>query len=296
MRMISDRRRAWAGALVAASVFALAGCDSGRKGASGSSGENEPTVAGTPPTTGDPTPPGPKPAAEAILKTLGEGKATADLLTAAFRQKVAPPRTDEEKKVGYSEARLKTWLGRFEGARFTLFGEPATFGDKVAVRGRSESGATKDAFSLRLVKDGAGYKIDWLQRAERMGTEFMVPTDPELAAAQDAVRNFLDALLSPDPSVAQLSMSAAWKRSVAPPPPNSADSHDAGYLTQALKSWRDPRAVSYTLPKQELTPTKDGANFTAVLDAGGSDKTIYALKLSKDQGIGHWVVESFDKQ
>src|SRR5262245_1831258 len=116
MRMILDRRRAWAWALVAASVFALAGCDSGRRGASSSSGEKEPTV-GTPSGTGDPTPSAPKPAAEAILKTLGEGKATADLLTAAFRQKVAPPRTDEEKKVGYSEAQLKTWLGRFEGTR-----------------------------------------------------------------------------------------------------------------------------------------------------------------------------------
>jgi hypothetical protein len=296
MRMTTDRRRTTgAMALVAAAVFALAGCDSGRKGASDPGVEKE-TGGETAPGPSGPVAPNPKAAADAILKTLGEGKATAEMLTPAFRAKVAPPKTDEEKKAGYSDAQLRKWLGRFEATRFAIFGEPASFGNKVVVRGRSETGATKDAFSMRLVKAGDGYKIDWLQRADRMGTEFTVPSDPDLAAAQDAARNFLDALMSPDPAGAQVSMSSGWKRAVAPPPPNSGETHDAGYLTQVLKSWRDPKAVSYMLPKQELTPGKDGANFTAVLDAGGGAKTTYAMKLSKDQATGHWVVESFDKQ
>jgi hypothetical protein len=50
------------------------------------------------------------------------------------------------------------------------------------------------------------------------------------------------------------------------------------------------------LPKQELTPAKDGADFTAVLDAGGGTKTTYAMKLSKEPATGHWVVGAFDKQ
>ena len=294
MRMTTDRRRTAGLALVAAAVFALVGCDSGRKGASGSGGEKG-SGGETAPGPSGPTAPGPKAAADAILKTLSDGKATAEMFTPGFRAKVAPPKTEEEKKAGYSDTQLRKWLGRFEATRFAIFGEPAAFGDKVAVRGRSESGTTKDAFSLRLVKDAGGYKIDGLQRADRMGTEFTVPSDAALAAAQDAARNFIDALMSQDPAAAQPSMSEPWKRAVAPPPPNSGETHDVGYLTRLLKTWRDHNAVSYTLPKQELTPGKDGANFTAVLDAGGGAKTTYAMKLSKDP-TGHWVVESFDKQ
>ncbi|HVK10730.1 MAG TPA: hypothetical protein VM597_18325 [Gemmataceae bacterium] len=295
MRMTTDRRRTAALALVAAAVFALAGCDGGRQRTSGP-GAEKPTGTGPAPGPSGPAAASPKAAAEAVLKTLTEGTAAADSFTPAFRAKVAPPKTDDDRKAGYSEAALKKWLGRFEGTRFAVFGEPAVFGDKVVARGRSETGAVKDAFSLRLVKAGDGPKIDWLQRADRMGTEFTVPADADLAAAQDAARNFIDALMSADPAAAQLSMAAPWKRAIAPPPPNSTETHDAGYLTRLLKSWRDPKAVSYMLPKQELTPAKDGADFTAVLDAGGGTKTTYAMKLSKEPATGHWVVGAFDKQ
>jgi hypothetical protein len=292
MRLTQDGRRA-AGVVLAA-MFALGGCDSGRKGTSapsassgaGLAGPDGPAAAGTP---------NPKQAAEALLKGIGEGKATADQFTPAFRRLIAPPKSADDKKAGYAESEFGKWLGKFEGTRFNFFGEPAVFGDRVAFRGRSESGTTKDAFSLRLIKDGAGYKIDWLQRADRMGTEFTVPSDADLAAAQDVVRNFFDALLSPDPSVAHLSMAPAWKRSLAPPQ-NSAEEFDAGFLKRVLISWRDSKALSYTLPKQQLTPTKDGADFTAVLDAGGGTKTTYAVKLSKDSASGYWLVESFTKQ
>jgi hypothetical protein len=296
MRLTMDRRRAArVGVLVAAAVFALAGCDSRKGGMGSTTTPGDEGLAGPDSGPSVTRAPSPKAAAEAILKSLSDGKATAENITPAFIQKVAPPKTDDEKKAGYSDKALRAWLGRFEETRFNFFGDPAAFGSAVAFRGRAETGPVKDAFSLRLVKAGDGYKIDWLQRAERMGTEFTVPPDADLAAAQDAIRNFLDALLSTNPSAAQLSMAPAWRKAIAPPPPNSADDYEAGFLTQTLKSWK-VGAVAYTLPKQELTANKTGAVFTAVLDAGGGKQTPYAAKLSKDPATGHWVVESFDKQ
>lgn len=294
MRLTTDRCRL-TGALVAA-VFAAAGCDVGRQPgiapAAGRGGAEASTTVGPAPAVV----PSPRPVADGLLKSLGDGTLAPEQLTAAFRQKIAPPKTEDDKKAGYSDAAARKWLGRFEGARFTFFGEPAPFGDAVAFRGRAESGGAKEAFSLRLVKDGRGYRIDWLQRTDRMGTEFTVPPDADLAAAQDTVRNFVEALIGADPKPAQLLMAPAWRRAVAQPPPGSADDFDEGYLTGLLKSWRDRNTLSYTLPKQALTPTRDGATFTAVLDAGNGSTTPYAMTLSKDPATGHWVVESFAKQ
>ena len=86
-------------------------------------------------------------------------------------------------------------------------------------RGRAESPNRKEAFALRMVKDGDAFKVDWLHRSERMGLEIKAVADPDLAAAQDAVRNFLDLLIGGDHRQAATLMTPAWRKRTSPPHP-----------------------------------------------------------------------------
>jgi hypothetical protein len=287
MRMMTAWR---AGGLLA--VLALAGCDSGRGGGSGS---------GVAPAGGTTTAASvgggasPRDAAEALLRSLGEGKLTPDQLTPYFRAAIAPPQTEDERKAGYSDAQVREWLQAFAGTKFAFL-EQTKFGNAVVERGRAESGDSKVAFTLRLAREDAGYKIDWLHRSTQLSL-VASPADPDLLAAQDTVRNFLDLLLGGDLRQAQALMAPAWRKQVAPPTPrevrNGLD-YDPGFLTQTMRSWKGG-AAGYTFPKATLGPNKDTAAFTAELGADGRN-TAWAVKAAKDSKTGRWLVTDFDKQ
>jgi hypothetical protein len=288
MRLKKDRRIATA-ALIALLLFSC-GCNKKPNGNSSPvSSSTSNGAASSGPTSRE--------AAEAFLQSLKDGKATPEQLTVAFRASIAPPKIDGDKKAGYSASEARDWLTRFQGTNFVV-GEEANLGDGIVLRGRAESPNRREAFSLRMVKNGSNFKVDWLHRSERMGTDIKSPADADLLGAQDAVRNFLDVLLGGDLRLAHALMSSAWKKSLAPATPGDVrDGFDysPGFLTQTTRSWKIGEYLGYKLPKAELAADKFAATFTAELDAGAT-KTPYTVLTVKDKTSGQWLIESFSKQ
>jgi hypothetical protein len=286
MRLTTDWRTGLA--FLAITVVILAGCkDRPERGTGGAaSGTDRPDSGG----------PTARQAADSFLKDLGDGTVTPERLTAEFREEIAPPTTDEEKKVGFSESAVRDWLGRFNKANF-IVRDADSFGGAIVLRGRAQGPWPAEAFTLRMVKGPNGYLCDWLHRSGIMGSEIKVPSDPDLATAQDVVRNFLDLLLGGDHRQVHALMTLDWKKKLAPPPPAEARKgaeYDRGFLTQTTRSWKDDY-VGYTLTKQELGGNKATATFTAELEAGGR-KTPYIVQAVKDPATGRWLVAAFEKQ
>lgn len=285
MRLTTDRRAGLA--LVAVTLMSLAGCKDRPAAGTGGSGANRPDAAGDSSA---------RQAADGFLKDLGDGTLTSDRLTAEFRKDIAPPGTDDDKKAGFSDSAAKDWLARFKGAAFIVGGE-TRFGDVIVLRGRAQVPGQAEAFTLGMVRGANGYQCDWLHRSTIIGSEIKTPTDPDLAAAQDAVRNFLDLLLGGDHRQVHALMTLNWKKKLAPSPPAEARKgaeFDRGFLTQTTRSWKG-EYVGYTLSKQELGANKDAATFTAELEAGGQ-KTPYGVQAIKDKATSRWLVAAFDKQ
>lgn len=225
-----------------------------------------------------------RPAADAFLASLRDGKATPDHLTAAFKAELGKT----------SPGELQDWLAQFQGTNFVV-GDEAKFGGAVVLRGRAESPQAKNAFALRMVKEGDAFKADWLHRSDRMGSGSMPAIDPDLAAATDTLRNFLDTMLGGDPLQCQSLMTVKWKKEESPPPPGSpakgGAEYDVGFLTQRMRSWK-MGFIGYAVTKADLGPNKDTATFAVDMDAG-SAKTPHAVTARKVDG--RWRIESFAK-
>lgn len=274
-------------------ALALSGCDSGRSGGSGSG--VMPAQGGAPAAAGESSP---RQAAESFLNTLAAGVVRPELVTTDFARAVAPPpRGPNGELAEVRPDQVGHWLGQFKGAQFVV-GEETKVGNGIALRGRVQTPGKAEAFAMRWVKDGGRYKLDWLHRSERQGSDIKPQADPDVAAAQDTVRNFLDVLLGGDLRLAHALMAPAWKKALSPPGP--ADVRDGfdygpGFLTVKTKSWRGDQILGYTFTKVEPSPAKDSVTFTAEL-AGEGQKTPCTVKATKDPATGRWFVADFEKQ
>jgi hypothetical protein len=296
MRLSTDRRPV---GLLAAALVALAGCDGKPKdggggtettGTGGGKGDRAAVAAA------DPTP---RQAADAFLKDLGEGNVTPDRVTTSFAKKVGRPFPKKtESGPGYSPPEVHAWLGQFKGAAFTV-GEETKVGDAIVLRGLAQfPDKSAGAFALRVVKEGKAYKIDWVHRSGRQASEVKAPADPDLAAAQDTVRNFLDLLLGGDLKQARSLMAPAWRTRLSPPSPADVrDGYDygPGFLDGKLRSWRGENFVGYSFRAGDLTPNKDAPTFVVDMQAGGQ-KVPYVVKAARDPATGEWLVNDFDRQ
>ena len=283
MRRSTDRRLA---RLIAAALVVLAGCDNKPKG-TGAAGGGTRAGGGTEmqPAQADQTP---KQAADAFLVALGKGEATPDHLTPAFR-----------KVIGRSDAEAREWLDRARGLTFRP-GEDATFGTTVMVRGRAEGpakGPGPTGFALRMVQQGSGFQADWLQFSEQTKFGVRLPSDRDLAAAVDSVRNFLDLCIGNDYRPAQALLAPALRKSVSPLPPavqpKDGTDYDPGFLVQAMRAWlADVRG--YTLAKTDLGQTKDAATVVVDLEVDGQKRPA-TVKLTCDPATGWWLISEFTK-
>jgi hypothetical protein len=295
MRLTTDRSWRPVVALAAVSVLIVAGCNDRPKGAGLENGT--PGGPGSQPVTA-------RQAADKYLKSLGDGEASPYRLTDNFLRAISPPVTEDDKKFGYSLSNARDWLARFQGTKFVV-GEETEFAGVIVLRGRAESGNKREAFALRMTPgpqkepDGfGGFKVDWLHRSERQGSEIKKHADPELAAAQDAVRNFVDVLLGGDLRQAGALMTPAWRKTVSPPHPadeRAGLDHNPGFLIGTLKTWKDEKFIGYAIPKAELSADRAAATFTANLDSG-DHQTPYTVKAAKDKTTGWWLIEAFSKQ
>jgi len=291
MRLTNARRLAGASASLMA-LIALAGCDSRKVPGTGSAtgGLALPTI--EPDGGGAPA----RQQAEAFLKELGEGKIGPDRLTAAFRQEVPPPAVEGTPRAEATEADIREWLGQFRETRFVLPTEEVRLGNGgVVYRGRAEKGNRKEAFTLRMIKEGGPYKCDWLYRSDHIEPGIQPPTNADLTKAQDTVRNFLDILFGGDLRQAHALMDPAWKKKLAPPYPDDEKAgltYNRGFLTGKTKSWKQD-FTGYALPKAELGADKTTATFGVEFQAPGRTVS-YTLKAAKDPATGRWLVRDLD--
>jgi hypothetical protein len=276
MRLTTDWRRA----LVLIAIASLAGCGTRSSGtfAGPASGSTTTGIAATGQT--------PRQVAEAFLKNLTEGKATPDNLTDGFKKQIAKPFLDVD---------AAEWLATFKGTTFVI-GEVATLGPDIVVRGRAESSTAKRSFVLRLSQKGDAFLADWLHLSSHMGPPTPSPPNPDLAAAQDVLRNFLDLLMGGDQRMVHALMAPEWRKQKSPPSGPDLQKgydHGPGFLTQQTRAWGSG-LVGYTFGKPELSPTKDRATFPVELEADGK-KTQETLTAAKDPNTGRWHVVAFTK-
>lgn len=283
MRLSTDRRRGVA--LLALALFAVTGCKD-RPAAGPAAGSS--TAGDLRDATGRGR--APRQAAEDFLKDLAAGKVTPTRLTPAFRSRLAPPTADADRAV-------EAFLTRFENATYVI-AEEQTIGPAVVVRGRADMRDGKRQFSVRLIQAGDAFNADWLHLSERMGTGLQPPAEPDLKAAQDHLRNFLDVMMGGDHRLAHALMAPDLKKAVSPLPagtkPPEGRDYDPGFLTQTTRAWiRD--VVGYGISKPELAADKNAATFLVELEAGGQ-KTPVHVRMVKDPASGWWLVTAFDKQ
>jgi len=291
MRLTTDWRRAGS-VVVLVALIALVGCDSRKAPGTGSAtgGLALPTIE---PDGGGPPP---RQQAEAFLRALGEGKVGPQALSESFRKQIPPPAVEGMVKAEPTDADIREWLEKFKDTKFVIGQQEVRFGPAVVFRGRAEAPNRREAFTLRMVKEGpGGYKADWLHRSERFGMEIQVPPEQALTAAQDTVRNFLDILLGGDLRQAHALMAPAWRKKLAPPYPadeKAGLTFNPGFLTGVTKSWKRD-FTGYTLPKAELGPDKKTATFGAEFQAG--EKAVsYTVKAAKDPATDQWTIIDLD--
>lgn len=234
--------------------------------------------------------------AEQVLVAMRDRTATPAQLTKPFCAAIAPPITDEDKKIGYSPAKVQEWLAQFRDTKFPVM-EETKFGNAIVLRGRAEFPTKKEAFALRMVRDADGYKVDWLQRCEHLSMGIASPADPDLAAAQDTVRNMLDLLLGNNVKDAPMLMTLEWKKRLSPLPPDAKAKdgleYDPGFLTPALRGLV-LGATAYTLSDAKLEPSRDTAMFVVDFEVDAK-KAPHTVKVKKDNVTGWWLVAGFDR-
>lgn len=285
MRLTTDR----VCAIGLLAIFMLAGCDSNSRATIGgaTSGSKDSAVAGGRT---------PRQVVEDYLRDLGAGKVPPGRLTAGFKKLITRPTTDDEKKVGYSDEQARAFVTRFEKANW-IVADVAEFGPFIVAHGRAELPGSKSAFAIRLTQRGDDFHADWIQLTERTGVPGSYPTDPDLAGAQDVVRNMLDLLIDRQVRTAQALMLPDWRKSISPLPsdvkPKDGVDYEPGFLDQTLRAWTGG-AVSYTISDAKLSASKDGATFVVELEIDGK-KVPHSVKVKKDANSGHWLVEAFDK-
>ena len=287
MRLTTDR-------LIAFAMIALAGvigCNSHQPGTGGSTGSGTTGAA-----IADAGPPS-RQDADQFFVALRDRTATPTQLTKPFCVAIAPPMTDEDKKLGYSQANAQEWLAQFRDTKFPVM-EETKFGNAIVLRGRAEFPTKKEAFAVRLIRDGSGYKVDWLQHSgQYLSMNIASPADPDLAAAQDTVRNMLDLMLGNNFKDAPLLMTLEWKKRLSPLPPDAKPKdgleYDPGFLVPALRNVVFG-ATAYTLSDAKLDPSRETTTFVVDFEVDGK-KVPHTVKVTKDNGTGWWLVAGFDR-
>ena len=283
MRITKDRF----GALSVLAVFIVVGCDNSSRVTIGGATSNTTggAVAGRTP----------RQVVDDYLKDLSAGKATPARLTPGFKKLITRPTTDDDKKLGYSDEQAQSFLARFDKANWVV-ADVAEFGPYIVAHGRAELPGTKSAFAIRLMQKGDDFHADWIQLTERTGVPGPYPRDPDLAAAQDSVRNMLDLLIDRQVRTAQALMLPEWRRAISPLPsevkPKDGVDYEPGFLDQTLRAWTGG-AVSYTITDAKLA-AKENATFVVELEVDGK-KVPHSVKTKKDVNSSHWLVEAFDK-
>jgi hypothetical protein len=232
-----------------------------------------------------------------FLQSVVGGTARADQLSAAFVKAIGLPVVfDGDKTKGYSTGAAEDWLKKVGAS--TGFGLPLTatqVGDVALFRGLLVG--KPGGYSLRMVKEGGAWKVDWLSASTvEVKKAIAVSTTSGDAALQEfAVTAVVEAICDQD----------------AMPPPQRHTVVAAGLTTPLRMSWASPldgdKTSGYDYSPSKMgfkvgeiggkaesvsyTQTGDGAYVAEVAKAGGA-KAAYLVKLAKGQSL----IESITSQ
>jgi hypothetical protein len=245
--------------------------------------------------------------ATAFLTDLVQGKAKAEMLSVDFMKAVGKPVVlPSDKAKGFSPDAATAWLNRVgEGVTIGLALTRKQAGDVVYIRGvmsgmRLGKEANKTGgYSLRLVKEGGAWKVDWLSLTSVDVAATPAAPTPEALAQEFAVVAFVE-------TVADLNGMGKDER-----PPLIAEA-----MTPALRvAWAPPfdqdknQGYDYSPGKIGIEATKLGGGtssftavrvgdlpeFTVVLTKPAGKKS-YTIRLTKGAGPNDWLVSEVIEQ
>jgi hypothetical protein len=242
-------------------------------------------------------------AATAFLRELGQGSVKAEMLSTNFLKSFGKPvELPSDKAKGYSADAAVRWLRQVgEGVNFSLSLYRQQAGDAAYLRGAVTGprlGKDGGYYSLRLVKEGGAWKVDWvaLSSAEWKGTpgagtaeaafqEFAaasfvevltdskaLPQEPELAPYRAAP---IAAAMTPP-------LRAAWAPPFEQDKPLGYDYNPARLRLKAVEVAGGTSAFT-------LTRVNDTPEFRVELTRPAG-KTTLTVKLVKGATPGEWLV------
>ncbi len=301
-------------ALAAGLFLALPGCG-GEKPKDDKKGDKKDDKKGDPnpgtpkvdPGTGNPKVEAPKPEivdlssgvgkdAVDFLQAVKAGTAKADKLSAGFVKLIGlPAELPSDKAKGYSTDAAEGWLKRvgsevgFAPPHYTKHA-----GDTAVFRG-GLVGKPNGRYSLRMVKEGNAWKVDWLSLSsvEVKGSS----TNPSADAVfqEFATTAIVEAVCDKDampPAERTMVIAAglvpAFRTKLAPPFGSDKDQgfdFNRGALTLEIAKIGDKAESVF------FTPQGEAAFKVEVTRAGGA-KAAYSVKLAKGTAPGQWLVEN----
>lgn len=230
-------------------------------------------------------------AATAFLRDLVHGTATADALSPGFLKAVGKPWAfPGDKEKGYSPNSATSWLKRIgEGHTFGLALTQDQVGDTVFIRGGLQK---PGGYCLRLVKDGAAWKVDWISVSSVEGAVPPAHT-PDGIAQGFAVAAFVETVadlngMPKDERITLLgsaltpALRAAWA------PPFNQDKN-AGYDFSPGKLTTEATKIGGGTKSYTMSRVGDLPEFKVELTKPDGKKT-YVVKLTKGAGPNEWLV------
>jgi hypothetical protein len=231
-----------------------------------------------------------------FLSAVGAGTAAADRLSAGFVRLVGQPAVfGGDKERGYSPSAAEGWL-RAVGAKLTGMGpmaEAARAGDAAVFRGAFAGGT----YFLRMVREGGGWKADWLSLTSAKVTGPAAPPTPDgvlqgfaAAAVGAAVCDTAAMPRGERVAAAAAGLTPSLRAALGPP----LDGDQALGYSPAKLGWKLDE-IGGKAEAVALTPAGDAAFRMEVTRAGG-EKAAYLLKLAKGNAPGQWLVDAITPQ
>ncbi len=222
--------------------------------------------------------------AKEFLAAVQTGKASAAMLTPAFKKWIADPLSPEDRELGYSDTIAGQWLERFlNTVPAPALTAAAGSGETYAITGVVAGDAPKH-IALRITKLNGAWRTDWFFASG------VAPVSATLPAGDDAHPTFaaiafLDGLLGNSDRIAEGTMSTTFKMGIAPPFPADKRGYNRGILSSKLGEFRGG-FTGYAIAKVEA------GNVTGELSKGVATKP-FTMKLVKGDRPTDWLIADF---
>ncbi|QJW97754.1 hypothetical protein [Frigoriglobus tundricola] len=224
-----------------------------------------------------------------FLGALIQGNASPDALSGAFLRVVGKPLFfGGDKEKGYSATEAASWLKRTGETvnNFTPSHDQHQIGDVVYVRAAltSRLGNKSGGYSLRLVKEGPGWKVDWFSLASVDPDKITFPpaATPDAIAQGFAVAAFVGTVTA-DPNVF--------------PAADRAPLVAAALTGELRKKWAEPfpsdaaEGRDYNPGKINTEAVKIGGGTTAITVTRAGEQLEFKVELTKPTGKQSYVVK-----